>query len=185
MFRFVGQEGSVGQWLSSFMGIVFTYFAPVQTLILIVLEFIAIDFVIGVVASRVRAKRAGKLEEWGFESDKAWHTVWKAVLTIIGIVLTSHIDTYIFTFFDLHLTNVFCGFVCGVEFWSFLENSACISNHPIFKWLKKFMGAKVREGLNIDPKDLDDASKGIAPDDASKEITPDDPKGKDSGDSDK
>lgn len=180
MFRVLGQDVSVGQWVSSFMGILFTYFAPVQTLILIVLEFIAIDFVIGVIASRVRAKRAGKLEEWGFESDKAWHTVWKAVLTIIGIVLASHIDTYIITFFDLHLTNIFCGFVCGVEFWSFLENSACISNHPIFKWLKKYMGEKVKEGLNIDPEDLENASKNKDPEDIENAS-----KNKDSEDSDK
>lgn len=137
-------------------------FAPVQSLVLISLEFITIDFIIGVIASRVRAKRAGRLSEWGFESDKAWRTIWKAVFVFIGICLAHQLNEYIFTFVDLHLTNVFCGFVCGVEFWSILENSACISNHPVFRWLKKYMGKKVKE-LGIDPEDLDKASSNKDP----------------------
>ena len=132
-------------------------FAPVQSLVLISLEFITIDFIVGVVASRVRAKRAGRLSEWGFESEKAWHTIWKAVFVFIGICLAHQLNEYIFTFVDLQLTNVFCGFVCGVEFWSILENSACISDHPVFRWLKKYMGKKVKE-MGIDPEDLDKAS---------------------------
>ena len=64
---------------------------------------------------------------------------------------------------SLHLTNAFCGFVCAVEFWSFLENAACISNHPLFRWLKKYMGKKVKESCDIDPEDVDKASKGEEP----------------------
>lgn len=137
-------------------------FAPVQSLVLISLEFITIDFIIGVIASRVRAKRAGRLSEWGFESEKAWHTIWKAVFVFIGICLAHQLNEYIFTFVDLQLTNVFCGFVCGVEFWSILENSACISDHPVFRWLKKYMGKKVKE-IGIDPEDLDKASSSKDP----------------------
>lgn len=137
-------------------------FAPVQSLVLISLEFITIDFIIGVIASRVRAKRAGRLSEWGFESEKAWHTIWKAVFVFIGICLAHQLNEYIFTFVDLQLTNVFCGFVCGVEFWSILENSACISDHPVFRWLKKYMGKKVKE-IGIDPEDLDKASSNKDP----------------------
>lgn len=148
-------------------------FAPVQSLVLISLEFITIDFIIGVIASRVRAKRAGRLSEWGFESDKAWHTIWKAVFVFIGICLAHQLNEYIFTFVDLQLTNVFCGFVCGVEFWSILENSACISDHPVFRWLKKYMGKKVKE-IGIDPEDLDRASSNKDPEklDRSKEGSP-------------
>lgn len=137
-------------------------FAPVQSLVLISLEFIIIDFIIGVIASRVRAKRAGRLSEWGFESEKAWHTIWKAVFVFIGLCLAHQLNEYIFTFVDLQLTNVFCGFVCGVEFWSILENSACISDHPVFRWLKKYMGKKVKE-IGIDPEDLDKASSNKDP----------------------
>lgn len=137
-------------------------FAPVQSLVLISLEFITIDFIIGVIASRVRAKRAGRLSEWGFESEKAWHTIWKAVFVFIGICLAHQLNEYIITFVDLQLTNVFCGFVCGVEFWSILENSACISDHPVFRWLKKYMGKKVKE-IGIDPEDLDKASSNKDP----------------------
>lgn len=65
----------VGKCWTALFGVICSYFAPVQTLILIALEFVVIDFVIGIIASRVKAKRAGKLEAWGFESDKARHTV--------------------------------------------------------------------------------------------------------------
>ena len=47
----------------------------------------------------------------------------------------------------LRLANFFTAFCCGVEFWSFLENAAEISEHPIFRWLKKFMKHKVENEL--------------------------------------
>lgn len=163
MFGYLTPEMPIGKcWVTAF-GVILSYFAPVQTLILIALEFVAIDFVIGVIASRVKAKRAGKLDAWGFESNKAWHTVWKAAFIVIGIVMAHHIDYYVINFIELHLTNAFCGFVCAVEFWSFLENAACISNHPLFRWLKKYMGKKVKETCDIDPEDIDKASKGKEP----------------------
>lgn len=163
MIRFLSQNVSSGKIISSLACMLSSVFAPVQSLILISLEFVTIDFIVGVIASRVRAKRAGRLSEWGFESAKAWHTIWKAVFVFIGICLAHQLNEYIFTFVDLHLTNVFCGFVCGVEFWSILENSACISNHPVFRWLKKYMGKKVKEGIGIDPEDIDKAASGEDP----------------------
>ncbi len=42
---------------------------------------------------------------------------------------------------------------------SFLENAAIISDHPLFRWLRKFMKFKVEEmaGLDIeDPKEKED-----------------------------
>lgn len=143
------------KWVSAALGSLLSFFAPVQSLILIAFEFIAIDFVIGVWASRARAKKAGKLESWGFESEKAWHTVYKLGFIIIGIVLAHHIDNYVLPFVQLNLPNLFCGFVCGVEFWSFLENAACISDHPVFRWLKKFMGKKVKEVTGEDIEQLE------------------------------
>lgn len=170
MFRCICPDMPVGKWFTAVIGILGSYFAPVQTLILIVIEFIAIDFVIGVIASRVRAKRAGKLSEWGFESDKAWHTVLKAVFVVLGIVMAHHVDAYVVNFVDLHLTNIFCGFVCGVEFWSFLENAACISDHPVFRWLKKYMGRKVKETCDLDLDNLEDDVKRHKDDNSSVEI---------------
>ena len=60
--------------------------APVQTLVCCALAFVCIDFVTGVVASRVRARR--QRARWAFESAKAWRTVYKIVLVTVGIALT-------------------------------------------------------------------------------------------------
>lgn len=118
---------------------------PVQPLICCAFVFITIDFVTGVLASRKRARRTNL--HWGFESAKAWKTLYKIVFVVVGIVMTWTIDTYILTFARLNLANLFTGFVCGVELWSYLENAAEISEHPVFRWLKKFMKRKIDKEL--------------------------------------
>lgn len=111
--------------------------APIQPLILCAIIFIGIDFVTGVMASYKRARKAHR--EWAFESEKAWTTILKLCFVLAGIVLAWLIDSSILTFMHLNLANLFTGFVCGVEFWSYLENAAEISDHPIFTALKKYM----------------------------------------------
>ena len=142
---FTGAKSLDGSLVMKILGPIIGFFMPVKTLCLMAFEFIAIDFVVGVWASYARAKKAGRLAEWGFESRKAWRTIWKLCFVIIGIVLCDHLDHSVLTFVELNLPKIFCGFVCGVELWSFLENAACISNSPIFRWLVKFMGAKLQE----------------------------------------
>ena len=66
---------------------------------------------------------------------------------MIGIVLSEMLDMMI-SDQRLRLANFFTAFACGVEFWSFLENAAVISNHPIFRWLRKFMKAKIEDNLD-------------------------------------
>lgn len=121
-------------------------FAPVQALICCALVFVAIDFVTGVMASRKRAKRTEI--PWLFESEKAWKTIYKLVFIFGGIMLSWLIDHYILAFMALNLANIFTGFVCGVEFWSYLENAAEISEHPIFRRLKKEMKQRLEHELN-------------------------------------
>ena len=70
--------------------------APVQTLVCCALAFVCIDFVTGVVASRVRARR--QRARWAFESAKAWRTVYKIVLVTVGIALTWLIDRFVLPF---------------------------------------------------------------------------------------
>lgn len=123
---------------------IFSLFAPIASLITCAVVFVAIDFVTGVLASRKVARKQGY--EWGFESDKAWDTVIKLVFILAGIALSWLIDSKILAHMDLNLANLFTGFVCGVEFWSYLENAAIISNHPIFRYLKRFMRDKM-EGV--------------------------------------
>ncbi len=119
--------------------------APVQGLVICAVIFVTIDFVTGVIASHRRASRAGV--EWSFSSRRAWDTALKLVLVMAGIILAWLLDSVVLTFVELHLAKIFTGFVCGVEFWSYLENAADISGHPIFKALRKLLKVKVDEAL--------------------------------------
>ncbi len=155
-------EWTIGKAVSAISGTILVIIDPVANLMIIAIEFIFIDFIIGVWASRTRAKRQDKLKEWGFESDKAWKTIYKLVFVLMGILMAYQLDSKLLTFKELYLANIFAGFVCGVEFWSFLENAACISDHPIFRWLRNYMGKKVKDA-GIDPEDVSKAYKGEEP----------------------
>ena len=120
-------------------------FAEARVLVVCAVVFVAIDFVTGVVASLKRARRAG--ERWCFESDKAWNTVVKLFFVMAGIMLAWMIDAWVLPHMNLRMANLFTGFVCGVEFWSYLENAAEISQHPLFRALKKFMKSKYEQRL--------------------------------------
>ena len=141
------------------MEILFRYFSgaataftallcPIVPLIITTTIFILIDFITGVIASRAEARREGR--DWWFESRKAWRTVLKLGFVLTSIVLISVIDSHILGFMDLTLANIFTGFVCGVELWSFIENASTISRAPIFEWLSKWV--KRRIDRNVDDK---------------------------------
>lgn len=122
-------------------------FAPIEGLVVCAVLFVAIDFGMGVAASHHRARREGL--EWRFSSRRAWDTVLKAVFAMAGIALAWLLDSVVLTFVDLHLANIFAGFVCGVEFWSYLENAADLSGHPVFLAIRKLLKKKVDKDLGI------------------------------------
>ena len=128
-------------------GFVAVFFESLLPLFVAVAIFEMVDFITGVIKSGVIARR--KKEKFAFESVKAWRTIYKIILIFVGIVLAEMLDA---TFAEerLRFANYFTGFCCGVEFWSFLENAAVISNHPLFRWLRKFMKIKVEEQVGID-----------------------------------
>lgn len=128
-------------------------FAPVGGMILCAVVFVAVDFVTGVAASRHRAARLGR--EWSFESRLAWKSVRKSVYIVVGIALSWLIDSHILGFANLRLANLFAGFVCGVELWSFLENGAETCDYPPFRWLKRFMKRQLSDKLKIDHDESD------------------------------
>jgi len=117
-------------------------------LILTVFLFEFVDFTTGCLKSAVLAKRAGG--KFAFESVKAWRTIYKLVFILFGIVMAEMLERVIPGDVHLRLANWFTAFCCGVEFWSFLENAAVISDHPVFRWLRKFMKTKVEESTGID-----------------------------------
>jgi phage-related holin len=118
---------------------------PVQGLIVCAVIFVGIDFVTGVIASRCRARRAGLM--WRFSSRRAWNTVTKLIFVMAGIALAWLLESVVLTFVELHLAKIFTGFVCGVEFWSYLENAADITGHPLFTALRRLLKKRVDDTL--------------------------------------
>lgn len=116
-------------------------------LIVTVFVFEVIDFGTGLWKSAVVSHRKG--ENFAFESVKAWRTIYKVVFILFGIVMSEMLDV-VLSDYDLRLANYFTAFCCGVEFWSFLENAAVISDHPVFRWLKRFMREKVEDKIDFD-----------------------------------
>ena len=124
------------------------FFTPIHPLIILVFIFVGIDFITGVLASHKRARRERR--KWAFSSERARSTVWKTVFYVAGVMLVWSIEKYVLTFVTLHLAKVFAGFVLGVELFSFLENAADISDHPAFRWLRKFTAKELKDKTGID-----------------------------------
>lgn len=119
---------------------------PIAPLIATALLFIAIDFVTGIMASRTVARREGR--EWWIESRKAWRTVYKAGFTAVAIIMMWLIDHVLLGFMNLNIANMFTGFVCGVELWSFLENATTISSSPLFSWLGRWVKRRITKEVD-------------------------------------
>lgn len=117
-----------------------SFFAPVGPLVLCAVLFVGVDFVTGVLADRHKVRAVGGV--WAFESRKAWHTVTKLSLVMVGIIMAWLIDAMLLPFMELRLANLFTGFVCGVEFWSYLENASAISGHDLFRSAADFLRSK-------------------------------------------
>jgi phage-related holin len=136
------------KYCSALIGALVALVCPIAPLIIAATTFIVIDFITGTIASRTEARREGRA--WWFESRKAWRTVVKLGFVLTSIVLIWIIDLHILGFMHLNLANLFTGFVCGVELWSFIENAASISRAPLFEWLSKWV--KRRIDSHVDDK---------------------------------
>ena len=100
-------------------------------------------------------------QRFAFESVKAWRTIYKFVFILVGIVLAEMLDQTVANESRLRFANYFTAFCCGVEFWSFLENAAVISDHPIFRWLRRFMKFKLEDeiGMTFEDAKKDEANE--------------------------
>lgn len=125
------------------------FFAPLHAIFTVLLLFIGIDFITGVWASYARAERAG--EPWAFRSDKARTTAAKLLFVIVGVILAWLLDTTVIPSVDFHLAQLLTGYVCAVEFWSFLENGAdIVPDTAVFRVLRKVMAKEVKEKTGVD-----------------------------------
>lgn len=143
---------------------VWGFFAPLHTMFLVLLLFIGIDFITGVWASYARARQAG--EAWAFRSDKAWTTAKKMLFSIVGVILAWALDRTVLPSVNFHLPQILTGYICGVEFWSYLENAADIApDTPVFRILRRVMAKEVKEKIGIDvEKTMNDAAANTSDD---------------------
>ena len=130
------------KYISGAVAALVALLCPITPLIITASVFIAIDFITGIYASSVNAKKEGR--EWRIESRKAWRTINKLCFVVTGIVMTWLIDSLVLQFMELHLANIFTGFVCGVELWSFFENATIISQSSLFEWLGRWIKRRIR-----------------------------------------
>lgn len=129
------------KYISGIVAALAALLCPITPLIITATVFIAIDFVTGIYASYVAACKEGRA--WRIESRKAWRTINKLCFVVTGIVMTWLIDSFVLQFMELHLANIFTGFVCGVELWSFIENAAIISQSSLFVWLGRWIKRRI------------------------------------------
>lgn len=132
----------LSKYISGLVAALAALLCPITPLIITATLFIAIDFVTGICASYVAAKNSG--QKWRIESRKAWRTVYKLCFVVTGIVMTWLVDCYVLGFMELNLANLFTGFVCGVELWSFIENASTISHSKLFEWLSRWIKSKLK-----------------------------------------
>jgi phage-related holin len=132
----------LSKYVSGIVAALIALLCPITPLIITATFFVTIDFLTGILASYVAAKNSG--QKWRLESRKAWRTVYKLCFIVTGIVMTWLVDSLVLGFMELNLANLFTGFVCGVELWSFVENAATISQSKLFKWLSRWIKSKLR-----------------------------------------
>lgn len=136
------------KYISGCVAALAALFSPVVPMIWSLIGFIGFDFITGVMASHAEARRIG--QAWYFESREAWRTIEKLGFSIIALCMAFIIDTLLLGFMELHLTNLFAGFICGVEMWSFLENACRISDAPLLKHIRQFVKHKVEKEIKQD-----------------------------------
>lgn len=151
-----------GKWISGCAATMWGLVIPQRTLIVCVMVAIIVDFITGNIADYYRNKRAGS--KYAFQSEKMWKTGWKLGLSIIGIGFAWMLDVQVLSNLPvLNLANFFSAFIVGTEFWSFLENAAIISDHQIFRSLKKQMKNQVEKqtdmNFDVDDKNNDNEKK--------------------------
>lgn len=119
--------------------------APAVPLMIAALCFMVIDFLTGVLADRRIARSEGRA--WHFESRRAWRSVRKVSLVMVGIVMASALDGLLGGVLPVELAKLYTGFVCGVEFWSYLENASVLSDKKLFCSLRRLVGDRLEKAV--------------------------------------
>lgn len=117
------------------------YLAPVMDIVVLFIVAMFIDFVTGIWAS---VKRGNVIS-----SRRMWRSVYKMFYSLIIIVLIYAVDTEIgIEQIDMHRFAALL--IIGCEIWSIIENAAEISDHPMFRVIKKYLGKRIEKETGID-----------------------------------
>ncbi len=132
---------SIGKFFSGLLFAIAGCFVGVKIAIALVFVFIVADLMSGIwVAVKLREPVLSK---------KLWETIPKLFWSIMVVLLTFLLDKYLLPGrLDLH--NGAALLICGFEFWSILENAGKITNHPVFRVLRKYMSVKIQKETGID-----------------------------------
>lgn len=139
---------NTGKALTVGVASLLSVFAPVKTLALVALLFVVTDFVFGLIVS-IRVRKQGVM------SSKIYKTIWKLIGIEVSIFLAHLLDTAVLNnTTSFHLANVFTGIICGTELWSILTHFAILSDHPVFRLIKKWGKAEIENKVGA-LKDFD------------------------------
>lgn len=116
-------------------------FQPLWVLMLWFLIFVACDAVTGISAS---IKEGRHITSCGL-----YRTIQKVVMYSMAIFLLQAIDRDMITIMDLGLAKVGATIICGVEFYSILENCYRLTGNVVFKILTRFTLNKISNGTGV------------------------------------
>ncbi|MFZ4400609.1 MAG: phage holin family protein [Bacteroidales bacterium] len=119
---------------------VLSYFAPIATIIHVMLIFILIDLISGIWA----AKKANI----PIESSKMRKTVSKLIWYMVAVIM-AHMMENTFAMQWSHMAQICGGFICMVEIKSVFENISKITNEPVFIKLYKLFEKKAKDTVNL------------------------------------
>lgn len=114
------------------------YFAPCKGVIYVAVGAVLLDFATGIISALVQKK--------GIKSSKLWKTLFKLFFVTLFIMLLYSMDT---EFHIIELHRIVAWLIVGFEAWSILENMAKITDHKIFRILKKFMEDKIEKQTGV------------------------------------
>lgn len=119
---------AVKQWLFAILLAVGSFFAPIKMLLIGSLVLVAVDFLTGVWAARVRKEKV--------TSKKFYNSVSKLVGYSLLIIVAHHMTKIFFPDAGIDFASLAGMFVAYIEFKSFTENMYKISGNPM--WEKLF-----------------------------------------------
>ncbi|MFV0377760.1 MAG: phage holin family protein [Mangrovibacterium sp.] len=126
--------------LSGLLMAIVGYFAEIKGVVNVMVVAIVLDLILGIWAARVRGE--------GIQSKKLWRTAYKMLISLAVVMLLYAADHEI-GLIELHKAAALL--IIGFEIWSMLESAGQITDHKIFRILKRFMEDRVEKstGVNI------------------------------------